>query len=74
MLTDILYRFSVSNYQNMADLQTLLKDKTPVSFLQEICSRKKLTASYDVLANEGPIHEPVFVMRAQAGDFQGEAD
>lgn len=57
--------------QNMTDLQSLLKEKTPVSYLQEVCSRKKLTPTYDVLANEGPIHEPVFVIRAQAGDFQG---
>lgn len=56
----------------MADLGQLLKGKTPVSVLQEICSKKKLTASYDILANEGPVHEPVFVMRAQAGDFQGD--
>ncbi|XP_067945531.1 protein Loquacious-like [Watersipora subatra] len=55
----------------MADLQKLLKGKTPVSLLQEICSKKKLTASYSILANEGPVHEPVFVMRAQAGEFQG---
>lgn len=55
----------------MAELQQLLKGKTPVSFLQEICSKKKLTANYDILANEGLVHEPVFVMRAQAGEFQG---
>lgn len=55
----------------MADLQQLLSGKTPVSFLQEICAKRRLTANYDVMANEGPVHEPVFVMRAQAGDFQG---
>ena len=55
----------------MADLQQLLKGKTPVSLLQEICSKKKMSVTYDILANEGPVHEPVFVMRAQAGEFQG---
>lgn len=55
----------------MNDLQQLLKGKTPVSVLQEICSKKKLTPTYNLLANEGPVHEPVFVMKAQAGDFQG---
>ena len=55
----------------MANLQQLLGAKTPAGFLQEACSKKKLTATYDILANEGPVHEPVFVMRAQAGDFQG---
>ena len=55
----------------MTDLQQVLKGKTPVSVLQEICSKRKLTPTYNILANEGPVHEPVFVMRAQAGDFQG---
>lgn len=56
----------------MSDFQDLLKGKTPVTVLQEICSKRKLTPNYDVLATEGPVHEPVFVMRAQAGEFQGK--
>jgi len=58
----------------MATLEQILKGKTPVSLLQETCSKKKLTPTYDILANEGPVHEPVFVMKAQAGEFQGRPD
>lgn len=55
----------------METLEQLLQGKTPVSFLHEMCTKRKMTPTYDVLANEGPIHEPIFVIRAQAGEFQG---
>ncbi|XP_062574436.1 RISC-loading complex subunit tarbp2-like [Saccostrea cucullata] len=42
--------------------------KTPISFLQEISTKRGITPQYDLLANEGAVHEPVFIMRVTVGD------
>ncbi|KAK3103697.1 hypothetical protein FSP39_021107 [Pinctada imbricata] len=42
--------------------------KTPISFLQEICTKRGITPQYDLIANEGAVHEPVFQMRVTVGD------
>ncbi|XP_021375211.1 RISC-loading complex subunit tarbp2-like [Mizuhopecten yessoensis] len=43
--------------------------KTPISFLQELCTKRGITPQYDLLANEGAVHEPVFIMRVTVGDI-----
>ncbi|XP_048754575.1 RISC-loading complex subunit tarbp2-like [Ostrea edulis] len=42
--------------------------KTPISFLQEISTKRGITPQYDLLANEGAVHEPVFIMRVTIGE------
>ncbi|KAL8580802.1 hypothetical protein ACOMHN_017306 [Nucella lapillus] len=42
--------------------------KTPISYLQEYCTKRGLTPQYDLLANEGAVHEPTFLMRVTVGD------
>jgi dsRNA-specific ribonuclease len=48
-----------------------LLGKTPISYLQELCSKKGITPQYDLIANEGAVHEPLFVFRVSAGDHIG---
>ncbi|ESP03182.1 hypothetical protein LOTGIDRAFT_199429 [Lottia gigantea] len=43
--------------------------KTPISFLQEICTKRGITPQYDLVANEGAIHEPMFLMSVVVGDI-----
>ncbi|KAL5006542.1 hypothetical protein ScPMuIL_015348 [Solemya velum] len=43
--------------------------KTPISFLQELCTKRGITPQYDLLANEGAVHEPTFIMRVTVGDI-----
>ncbi|ESN95413.1 hypothetical protein HELRODRAFT_102635 [Helobdella robusta] len=47
------------------------KGKTPISYLQEICTKKGHTPQYDLVANEGAVHEPLFVFKVIAGDVTG---
>ncbi|XP_013418700.1 interferon-inducible double-stranded RNA-dependent protein kinase activator A-like [Lingula anatina] len=48
-----------------------MQNKTPISLLQEICTKRGITPQYDLIANEGAVHEPTFVFRASAGGFTG---
>ena len=48
-----------------------LQGKTPISFLQELCTKRGLTPQYDLIANEGAVHEPTFVFKVTAGDIIG---
>ena len=48
-----------------------LQGKTPISFLQELCTKRGVTPQYDLIANEGAVHEPTFVFRVTGGDFVG---
>ena len=50
---------------------TYLQGKTPISFLQELCTKRGITPTYDLIANEGAVHEPTFVFKVTAGDFIG---
>lgn len=43
--------------------------KTPISMLQELCTKRGLTPKYDVVAVEGAVHEPTFVYRVQVGEM-----
>jgi RISC-loading complex subunit TARBP2 len=43
--------------------------KTPIGYLQEVCSKRGVTPQYDLIATEGHVHEPTFVFRCQAGEF-----
>ena len=43
--------------------------KTPISFLQELCTKRGITPQYDLLANEGAVHEPMFIMRVTVGEI-----
>ena len=44
-----------------------LQGKTPISYLQELCTKRGFTPQYDLIANEGAVHEPIFVYRTTAG-------
>lgn len=48
-----------------------LHGKTPVSYLQELCTKRSITPQYDLIANEGAVHEPVFVFKVTCGDVFG---
>jgi len=48
-----------------------LQGKTPISYLQELCNKKGITPQYDLIANEGAVHEPLFVFRVTAGEYAG---
>ncbi|XP_041365715.1 RISC-loading complex subunit tarbp2-like [Gigantopelta aegis] len=42
--------------------------KTPISYLQELSTKRGITPQYDLIANEGAVHEPTFLMRVTVGD------
>ena len=48
-----------------------LQGKTPISFLQELCTKRGITPQYDLIANEGAVHEPTFVFKVVAGEHVG---
>ena len=50
---------------------TFLQGKTPISFLQELCTKRGITPQYDLIANEGAVHEPTFVFKVTSGEFIG---
>ncbi|XP_076460888.1 RISC-loading complex subunit tarbp2-like [Babylonia areolata] len=47
---------------------TIPAGKTPISYLQEYCTERHLTPEYELLSNEGAVHEPTFVMRVKVAD------
>jgi RISC-loading complex subunit TARBP2 len=53
-----------------ADL-SFLQGKTPISYLQELCTKRGITPQYDLIANEGAVHEPTFVFKVTGGEFIG---
>lgn len=53
------------------DEGTLLQGKTPISYLQELCTKRGITPQYDLVANEGAVHEPLFVFKVTAGEYVG---
>jgi RISC-loading complex subunit TARBP2 len=48
-----------------------LQGKTPISFLQELCTKRGITPQYDLIANEGAVHEPTFVFKVTSGEYVG---
>ncbi|RUS69702.1 hypothetical protein EGW08_022538 [Elysia chlorotica] len=42
--------------------------KTPISYLQEYATKHAVTPQYDLIANEGAVHEPTFIMRVTVGE------
>jgi len=52
-------------------MSNFLQGKTPISFLQELCTKRGITPQYDLVANEGAVHEPTFVFKVTAGEFVG---
>ena len=43
--------------------------KTPISYLQELCTKRGITPQYDLLASEGAVHEPNFIMKVTVGEI-----
>lgn len=43
--------------------------KTPISLLQELCTKKGLSPQYECLSTEGQIHEPTFTFRVTVNDI-----
>ncbi|ELU17807.1 hypothetical protein CAPTEDRAFT_171815 [Capitella teleta] len=52
-------------------MSSYLSGKTPISYLQELCTKRGLTPQYDLIANEGAVHEPTFVFKVVVGDIVG---
>jgi len=51
-------------------MRTLVPEgKTPVSHLQELCTSWGITPEYQLIALEGPIHEPIFEYCVIAGEY-----
>lgn len=48
-----------------------LTNKTPVSILQELLSRRGTTPKYELIQVEGAIHEPIFRYRVTVPDIVG---
>lgn len=48
-----------------------LSNKTPVSILQELLSRRGTTPKYELIQVEGAIHEPIFRYRVTVADVVG---
>ncbi|VDD77650.1 unnamed protein product [Mesocestoides corti] len=44
-----------------------VSSQTPISILQEISVKKCITVSYELVANEGQAHEPIYVYQCKAG-------
>jgi len=51
------------------DLPSCLADKSPISLLQELCMKRGLTAHYELIGSEGPVHQRVFTYYVTAGSF-----
>lgn len=49
-----------------------LPNKTPVSVLQELLSRRGVTPNYELVQIEGAIHEPTFRYRVTVADVVGK--
>lgn len=50
----------------------LVRSKTPVTSLQELCTKRGITPVYELLASEGRVHEPLFIFRVAAGGCSSE--
>ncbi|XP_002739212.1 RISC-loading complex subunit tarbp2-like [Saccoglossus kowalevskii] len=48
--------------------------KTPISILQELCTKRSLTPIYDLIACEGAAHQPKFVYRVTVGEHTANGD
>jgi len=46
-----------------------LQGKTPVSHLQELCNKWGIVPLYELVASEGPTHEPVFEFSVKAREY-----
>jgi len=43
--------------------------KTPISHLQELCNKWGIVPLYELVASEGPIHEPVFEISVKVREY-----
>jgi len=43
--------------------------KTPISYLQEMCTKRTLKPEYELLSTEGQVHEPTFMYRVTVNDL-----
>jgi RISC-loading complex subunit TARBP2 len=50
-------------------ISATMPTKTPISVLQEFCAQRGMTPTYDLIANEGAVHEPIFVYRVVVGEI-----
>ena len=48
--------------------KTSLSEKTPISFLQEICVRVHIAPKYELFQIEGAVHTPTFHFKVTVGD------
>ena len=46
--------------------------KTPISYLQEYCTKRGLTPQYELLSHEGAVHDPTFIMQVSVADTTAE--
>uniref|UniRef100_A0A915K170 DRBM domain-containing protein n=1 Tax=Romanomermis culicivorax TaxID=13658 RepID=A0A915K170_ROMCU len=59
------------NEENANDENKALSKKMPVSYLQELCGRKKIIPIYEMRASEGQVHEPTYVFSVTIEDLTG---
>ena len=46
-----------------------LNGKTPISFLQELCTKREISVTYCLVEHENIVqHAPVFIYNVQLGD------
>ena len=56
--------------ENEADQSlTAILEKTPISALQELCTKYKLIPRYDNVQIEGLVHSPTFTFRVTVGEL-----
>lgn len=48
-----------------------LQGKTPITYLQELCTKRGINPQYCHMAREGAVHDPTFFMQVTAGEFSG---
>lgn len=46
-----------------------VKGKTPISHLQELCNKWGIVPLYELVASEGPTHEPMFEFSVRAREY-----
>lgn len=63
----------ISNGVSFVSLCKILKmysttNQTPISILQEVGVRRSIKIYYELVANEGQAHEPIYVYQCRAGN------
>nr|VZI48139.1 unnamed protein product [Spirometra erinaceieuropaei] len=47
--------------------------RTPISILQEVCAKRGLSPVFELVSNEGQVHDPIYVYQCTAGSITAVA-